>query len=149
MTLIFWKPFFYRTSILFWLSVSLAGLMLGSLLIISATAAPPPPQGRPSLPNIKAATQTITQEQNSELAHNPRIDAPSAQSSSSQKRNRALLKANFEKMKHDTQELSDLAKALQLELAKSNENVLSLGIVDKADKIEKLAKQIKGNARGF
>jgi len=59
------------------------------------------------------------------------------------------MKANFEKMKHDAKELAALAKALQDELDKSNENILSLDIVDKADKIEKLARRIKGTARGF
>jgi len=52
-------------------------------------------------------------------------------------------------MKRDAGELADLAKALQEELNKSNENILSLDIVDKADKIEKLAKRIKGTARGY
>ncbi len=73
----------------------------------------------------------------------------SSQSPLSGKQKRDLLKANFEKMKRDAGELADLAKALQEELNKSNENILSLDIVDKADKIEKLAKKIKGTARGF
>jgi cellobiose phosphorylase len=60
-----------------------------------------------------------------------------------------LLKDNFEKMKRDADELADLAKSLQEDLNKSNENVFSLGVVDKADKIEKLAKKIKGTARGY
>ena len=65
------------------------------------------------------------------------------------KQKRDLLKSNFEKMKRDAKELADLAKALQEQLDKSNENVLSLDIVAKADKIEKLARKIKGTARGF
>jgi hypothetical protein len=64
-----------------------------------------------------------------------------------QKRN--ILKSNFEKMKRDANELADLAKALQEELNKSNENILSWDIIDKADRIGKLAKKIKGSARGF
>jgi N-acetylglucosamine kinase-like BadF-type ATPase len=52
-------------------------------------------------------------------------------------------------MKHDAGELTDLAKALQQELNKSNENILSLDIVEKAAKIEKLAKRIKESARGY
>jgi hypothetical protein len=67
----------------------------------------------------------------------------------SQKQKKDLLKDNFEKMKHDADELADLAKSLQEDLNKSNENVFSLGVVDKADKIEKLAKKIKGTARGY
>ncbi len=63
--------------------------------------------------------------------------------------NRALARANFENLKHDTDQLADLAKALQLEVSKSNYNRLSLSVIDKAGKIEKLAKKIKGNAKGI
>jgi hypothetical protein len=65
------------------------------------------------------------------------------------KQRKGLLKHNFEKMKRDAEDLATLAKALQDDLAKSNENVLSLTVVDKAEKIEKLAKRIKNTARGF
>lgn len=65
------------------------------------------------------------------------------------KQRREIIKANFEKMKRDAEELASLAKALQEELDKASENVLSLQIVDKAEKIEKLAKRIKGAARGY
>ena len=67
----------------------------------------------------------------------------------SQKQKKDLLKDNFEKMKRDADELADLAKSLQEDLNKSNQNVFSLGVVDKAGKIEKLAKRIKGTARGY
>jgi hypothetical protein len=77
----------------------------------------------------------------------PNREPPQSPLSGKQKRD--LLKTNFEKMKRDAGELADLAKALQEELNKSNENILSLDIVEKADKIEKLARKIKGTARGF
>ncbi|HLY59986.1 MAG TPA: hypothetical protein VKV95_04400 [Terriglobia bacterium] len=64
------------------------------------------------------------------------------------KQRRAILKSNFEKIKKDTDELAALAKSLQDEIGKSNENVLSLKVVEDADKIEKLAKRIKSMARG-
>ena len=62
------------------------------------------------------------------------------------KQQRAILKSNFEKMKQEADELADLAKSLQQDLKGSNQNVLSLKVVEKADKIEKLAKKIKGLA---
>lgn len=62
------------------------------------------------------------------------------------KQQRALLKANYTKMKQDANELAGLAKSLQDELNKSNENVLSVDVVEKADRIEKLAKKIKNAA---
>ena len=65
------------------------------------------------------------------------------------KQRREFMKANVEKMKRDAEELASLAKGLQEELDKASENVLSLQIVDKAEKIEKLAKRIKNNARGY
>lgn len=65
------------------------------------------------------------------------------------KQRREMMKASFEKMKRDAEELASLAKALQEELEKASENVLSLRIVEKAEKIEKLAKRIKGTARGY
>jgi len=65
------------------------------------------------------------------------------------KQRKELLKQNFEKMKSDADELVELSKSLQADLDKSNENVLSLKVVDRAEKIEKLAKKIKEIARGY
>ena len=146
MALLYGKSSFYRTSILLWLSVSLAGQMLGPLRIVAQTAATPPPQG--VSPIRQAHEQTI-----SKMASQSDSDAQSnegsSQASLSGKQKRDLLKANFEKLKRDAGELAGLAKALQEELNKSNENMLSLHVVEQADKIQKLAKRIKGNARGF
>ena len=64
------------------------------------------------------------------------------------KQRQDLLKSNFEKLKHDADELSTLAKSLQQDLDKSNENVLSLKVLDRAEKIEKLARKIKSEAKG-
>jgi hypothetical protein len=66
----------------------------------------------------------------------------------SAKQKQGLLKNNFERMKRDADELATLAKSLQDDLNKSNEHVLSLQIVEKADKIEKLARRIKSVAKG-
>lgn len=79
----------------------------------------------------------------------PQSQLPSTQPESpplTSKQQRELLKANYAKMKQDADELAALAKSLQEDLNKSNENVLSLDVVDKADKIEKLAKKIKNAA---
>lgn len=56
---------------------------------------------------------------------------------------------NFKKLKEHAQDLAELAKSLQAEIEKSNENVLSLEIVKKADEAEKLARKIKNEAKGF
>ena len=65
------------------------------------------------------------------------------------KQRRDMLKADFERMKRDAEELTSLAKDIREELEKTNENVLSLEIVEKAEKIEKLARRIKNTARGY
>ena len=139
MALLFRRSSFYRTAILLWLFVSLAGQMLRVARIISATAATLPPEA--ATPAVGAAA--------SQVVPGAQANEEPSQSPLSGKQKRGLMKANFEKMKRDAGELADLAKALQEELNKSNENILSLDIVEKADKIEKLAKRIKGNARGF
>lgn len=66
----------------------------------------------------------------------------------SHKQKKDLLKSNVEKIKRDADELVTLTKSLQDEVSNSNENVLSVKIIDKAEKIEKLAKQIKNIAKG-
>jgi len=66
----------------------------------------------------------------------------------SRKQRRDLVKHNFERMKRDAEALAALAQSLQDDLSKSNQNVLSLKIVEKAEKIEKLAKRIKEAAKG-
>ena len=75
----------------------------------------------------------------------PREEAPR----NARKQQRDLLKTKFENMKENADELADLAKSLQEDLNKSNENVLSVEVVQKAQRIEKLAKKIRSTARGF
>jgi hypothetical protein len=135
------KSPFYRTSILLWLSVSLAGLMLGTLCLVAQTGTTSPQGG---VTRREAAGAIVAQEQ-SEVP----TDEGSSKGSLPARQKRLLLKENLERMKRDAGELADLTKALQEELNKSNENVLALDIVAKADKIQKLAKKIKGNARGI
>ena len=57
-------------------------------------------------------------------------------------------KSGRDKVKADAAELSTLADQLRDELNKLNVNVFSLDVLQKAEKIEKLAKQIKGEANG-
>lgn len=59
------------------------------------------------------------------------------------------MQANFLKSKNDAAELAALAKDLCKELEKPNADVLSLGIVTRMEKIEKLAKKIREETKGF
>jgi hypothetical protein len=136
MALLFSRLSFCRTAVLLWLSVSLAGHLLGHPPLVSAAAAFPLPSGATNA----AVGQTEPLRLPTEPGEVPKLP---------EKRQRSILKANFEKMKRDADELVSLAKALQEELNKSNENILSLDMVDKADRIEKLAKKFKGDARSY
>jgi len=140
MILHFCKSSFYRTPILLWLFVSLAGQMLDTPRTVAATAITWSAQTTPRAVGGKGSQGVVRGAQPTE--EYPQIPL-------TEKQKRDLLKSNFEKMKRDAKELGDLAKALEEDLNKSNENVLSLDVVDKADKIEKLARRIKGTARGF
>lgn len=71
------------------------------------------------------------------------------QPSLSPKQKQELLKSGFQQMKKDSDQLLELARSLQKDLDKTNQNVLSVKVVDKAERIEKLAKKIKNTARGY
>jgi len=138
MALLFCKLSFRRTAILLWLLVIFAGPLLDNPPLVSAPAVSPLSMATSAANGGQADPQLRSAQSNEE-----------SPSPLSQKQKKDLLKSNFEQMKRDASELADLATALKEELNKSNENVLSLDIVDKADKIEKLARRIKGTARGF
>lgn len=91
-----------------------------------------------TLPPIVAVTSNSQDSPRPDFGATPQVTT---------KQRRALLKSNFEKIKKDTDELTGLAKSLQEEVDKSNENVLSLKIVEKAEKIENLARKIKNAAK--
>jgi hypothetical protein len=124
------------TAILIWLCLSWAGQTLCNLPLLSAIAASPQVQDLGTAEPQRPQT----------MQRYPTPDEAPPPFSAKQKR--SILKSNFEKMRHDVNELADLTKQLQGDLDKSNENVLSLAVMDKADKIEKLAKKIKASAHG-
>ncbi len=120
----------------------LAALMiLGPTLAVPAMPRAENPLAPPSQSGAKApSTLPHTQEPI------PIEEPPSGPSP--QKQREILVKSKFEQMKRDADQLATLAKSLQEDLKKTNENVLSLKIVNKAGKIEKLAKKIKETAKG-
>lgn len=61
----------------------------------------------------------------------------------------AIVKSNFKTTQHDVDKLSKLVQMLDTEMKKSNPNVLSVSIVRQANKIEKLAKKIKDEAKAY
>jgi len=132
------KLSFYWAKILLWFLLGFAGLLLFNPVLVCGVAAPSPGGATPGTPD----PQTPRPLQN--------VPMPMESSTAlSERQKLCVLKTNFMKMKQDVDELAGLAKTLQEELKKSNENILSLDVLDKADKIEKLAKKIKSGERGY
>lgn len=122
----------------------LAGIAMAALAVaLSAAPAAPRPEGSVGGPAQAAPSRRPpAPPATTNIVPQPETGAPEI----TPKQQRAILKARYEKMKEQAGELARLAEALQADLNKSSENVLSLQVVEKADKIEKLAKQIKSAA---
>jgi len=60
-----------------------------------------------------------------------------------------IMRANFVTSKNDAAELAALAKGLREELDKPNTNVLSAEVINRLEKIQKLAKKIREETKGF
>jgi hypothetical protein len=58
-----------------------------------------------------------------------------------------ILKADYASNLKDARELMDLTKAFELDLEKSDANVLSLSLLKKLDDIDKLTKRIRGRMK--
>src|SRR5208282_2117164 len=67
----------------------------------------------------------------------------------SAKQKQSIMQANFEKSKSDAAELAAMAKRLREELDKPNADVLSFQVMNRIDKIEKLAKKIRDETKGY
>jgi len=67
----------------------------------------------------------------------------------SAKQKQSIMHANFTRSKIDAAELAALAKELREQLNKPGVDVASLEIVGRAEKIEKLAKRIREETKGF
>jgi hypothetical protein len=56
-------------------------------------------------------------------------------------------KLRLEKLREHANQLAEMAKSLQEEIEKSNENILAVDVTEKAKKIEKLAGKIRSESR--
>jgi len=64
-----------------------------------------------------------------------------------QLRTDAILKADYEQNVKDARELTALAKSIELDFDKNDQNVLSLGLLKKLDDVDKITKRIRGRVR--
>jgi hypothetical protein len=108
---------------------NIALLLLGLVLcsVVQGT-----PQQRPSLPNLPAPD-------------NPTPSVPPQMQRDMDKKANEQRQAD---LKRDTEKLLKLSTELKEYVDKSNENVLSLDVIRKAEEIEKLAHNVKIKMRG-
>ena len=81
---------------------------------------------------------------------NGQVASPEEENVAKQQKEMAK-KANLERqaeLKHDTDKLFQLSTELKQYVDKTNENVLSLDVLKKADEIEKLAHSVKVKMKG-
>ena len=60
-----------------------------------------------------------------------------------------IMRSNFETSKNDAAELAALAKGVREELSTANANVLSPGLASRIERIQKLARKIREETKGF
>lgn len=129
-----------------------AGVILSWGLLIAVTCLTPALVPAQSLQNTQSEGTTLNHAGgHRELSPTPvGSDARSdALPSLSVKQKLSIVYANFEKSKSDAEELAALAKGLREELDKPNINALSFEVLNRAEKIEKLARKIREETRGF
>jgi hypothetical protein len=117
-------------------------------LLITLTCPMPAPAPGQTSANQNSATQWDTLPRMAHIHDGPSTSSDDSPTPLTDKR-KEMLKANFEKTKNDAEEMAALAKELHAELDKPNADVHSLEIVTLADKIEKLAKKIRGEMKGI
>jgi hypothetical protein len=117
-------------------------LVIAACLFVASARAQNSPSVLPSRPDREADTLNATRENDPA----PGVDL-SRSMSFHQKQ--SIVQANFLKSKNDAAELAFMARELCKELNQPNADVLSLGIVSRMEKIEKLAKKIRDETKGF
>lgn len=103
------------------------------------------------------ASLSLTHAQNPTLPSPPQLPVPTDRARSAEDEARSRLerdmakKANQERqlaLKRDTEKLLKLSTELKEYVEKTNENMLSLDVVKKAEEIEKLAHSVKTKMKG-
>jgi hypothetical protein len=115
-------------------------LSLGSLIALTCLAP------TPAAAQIPASSAQVGSHHKQFPADDARNDVPTTLTAMQKQ---SLMRANFEKSKSDATELAALAKGLREVLEKPNASVLSPEVINRADKIEKLARKIREETKGI
>lgn len=116
------------------LTFLLVALLLALILMVSAVIAQAPTPAGP-----RTDPQFGTR-RNNELSE--------AEARLERERDKRINQMRHESLKEDTDKLLELATELKKQVDNSNENLLSVEVVRKAEEIEKLAKKVKDKMKG-
>ena len=92
-------------------------------------------------PAVIAASLVRAQGQPARQADNSPVRVPDAAERD------AMLKADYELNVKDARELTALARSIELNFEKNDENVLSLSLLKQLDHVEKITKRIRGRVK--
>jgi hypothetical protein len=115
---------------------SIAALLLALILAGNALIA----QTRRPAPMPLPTDPQFSKQRNSELTE--------AEERMERQREKQMNQQRHASLKEDTDKLLELATELKKHVDESNENLLSLEVVKKAEEIEKLAKKVKDKMKG-
>jgi hypothetical protein len=129
-------------------------ILFGLLITVTClTPAPAPAQSAQSssAQQIARSQQAIQAETQRSLSTGPGDDTNdnNTQPSLHPKQKLSIMQANFAKAKSDAAELAALARELREELNKPNANDLSPAVVNRAEKIGKLARKIREETKAY
>jgi len=121
---------------------TLVPLVAGFCLAMAIARAQTPTNGVAARNDRELTTTALTRD------NNPAADIDPTNTLSVRQRD-SIMQANFRKSKSDATELATLAKDLCGELSKANVDVRSAEVASRLEKIEKLAKKIREETKGF
>jgi hypothetical protein len=97
------------------------------------------------LPAQSSAPRSLPQQHD---ANPPMLDGDEARDRITRDMEKKAAKERVAALKNDTDKLLKLSVELKSEVDKSDENVLSLDVIKKAEEIEKLARSVKDKMKG-
>ena len=125
------------------------GLLITFICLMPAAAHAQPQSGAPGPPSPVTLLDKDSRISAPLLDDDGRIVRGDNPPALTNKQKRSIMRSNFEKSKRDAAELAALASQLREELDKPNVDTLSLEGMNRIEKIEKLAKKIRDQMKGY
>lgn len=97
--------------------------------------------------SASAPTPAVQTETADATAAKPQAAQPATQETPEQRRQDAQMQERKNQLAVDTAKLLELANELKAEMDKSSKDTLSLGVIKKADEVEKLARKVRAEMK--